>query len=607
MSPRSDPGVLPVPCLDELSLETLVDHVDRHIDSLSTNEVLDTYFGWLHKQIVKDSFTRDGYLLRQWIASLKNRGFGRDYIWSSFTALQAWAYQQDPASRRRYSMIKVELELGLWNPGSTTAGQQSPQSLEPNDSPKISGPALIVGGGPRITGANDEPVGERKRKRDASPQDFMITETSESQSHTSGNMEASESSANGQSEPRAGMYTPETIYLDSSSPESCGAPGNVDESQTTKKAGDKKKASKSAAPNSLAVCHMSTYVCKRCNQKGKFRALQVCFGACLTLAGHKIQHCPTNMDPKYDKAPDPNYRCDFCKKYGDHFAALCPRNKQPWSLNEQRRAAARAESSNTQTRNKPHNHLNIDSYRPGVCSPLKGVHKESRSKRKSSSAKVAARKSPHSHERHVSKKAKKRHSKVDSQRPERSPRGHGESVHQSRRSDTLAFGSHTDGRLSYENDDVFMIDSSPVPAKMTSTPSGPLEGTLSHFDGLTIHTNSLADGDSPGASEEAEDFLQSLQGQFQDAEHTAVCVAEMELILDEVSKHDEMSHPAVLVDEKGQQWRSVTNPPYDKHVVDLFAGRYLPIINIPVKRRTAADMMEEPGIKASFGGPGCFL
>lgn len=333
--------------------------------------------------------------------------------------------------------------------------------------------------------------------------------------------------------------------------------------------------------------------------------MQVCFGAGLTSAGHKIQHCPTNLDPNFDKAPDPDYKCDFCNKYGEHFATLCPRNRHTWSLNEQRRLAARAESSKTRTRNKPRNHLNIDSYRPGRYSPLQDDHEEFPRKRKASSAKGAAGKSSlQSHERHVSKKAKKRHS-TDSYRPEGSPRTHSESLRQPKRLGTLEFDSRTDGRLSYEDDESFMIDSSPLPAKMASIPSGPLEGTLDLFDGLTICNNRPADDTHPGAfkqaSEEAEDFLQSLHSQFQEAEHAAACVTEMEVISDEASTNDEKGDPTLIVDGEGQQWRAVTNPPYDKHVVGLFAGRLVPIINHLAERQTAANMMEELDTKASLG------
>lgn len=610
MDPRFDPGATPVSCLDELSLETLVDRVDRHIDSLTTNQIFDAYFGWLHQQIVKDSFTRDEYLLQQWITSLKNHGFGQDRILSLFTDWQVWADQQDPSSRRRYLMIKEELEFSLRNSGSATPMQRKPQSLGPYGSPTISGPTRTIGGRPKITGANDEPMGERKRKRGALPPGSMITEASQAQTGTSGDDGTAAQPASGHNSPRIRMYTPETIYLGSSSPESYMAPGNVGGPQTTKNAQNESKASKPAVSKSLAANPSSTYVCKRCNQEGEFGASQVCFGPDLTSAGHKIQHCPTNLDPNFDKAPDPDYRCDFCKRLGDHFATLCPRNKQPWSLNEQRRLATRAESSKTRTRNKPRSHLKIDSHRPGNCSPLRDNHEGFLRKHKASSAKAAAREpSPQGHERHVSKKAKRRHSK-ESCRPEGSFQTHDENVHKSRRLDTLAFDFQTDGRLSYENDD-FMIGSSPVPAKVASTPSEPLERAVNRFDGPTIHSDRQADDSRPGtfkqASEEAEDFLRSLHSQFQEAEDTAARIAEMEVILDEASKRGGKRDHTLVVDGEGQQWRTVTNPPYGKHVVGLFAGRYVPIVNTPIERQTAAGMIEELDIKASLSRARCLL
>lgn len=609
MNPRFDPVVLSISGLDELSLEMLTDRVDRHTGSFTAHQVLDTYFGWLHQQIPKDTLTRDGYLLRRWIKSLKDRGFGQDHILSSFTSWQDWAEQQDPSSRRRYLMIREELRASILNSESATAMQRNHQSLVPYGRPETLGHTRIVGGGPKITGANDEPVRERKRKRGASPPCSMITEASEAPAGTSEEIETVTQLTNNQSDTRIRMYTPETICLDPSTPESPAASGNFSEPHTTKEDCIEETVSDSTAPISHAADLLLAYVCKRCNQKGEFMALQVCFEADLTSVGHKIQYCPTNLDPKFDKAPDPDYKCHYCKKSGEHFATLCPRNKHPSSLNGQRHLAARADSSKPRTRHKPRNNPTIDSYRPGRCSPLQDDHVEFPRKRKASSAKGAAGKSfPQSHERRVSKKAKKRHS-VNSYRPEGSPRAHGESLHRSKRLDTLEFDSRTDGRLSYENDDSFMIDSSPMPAKMVGTPSGPLEGTLDRFDGLTIHNNHPADDTRPGAfkqaSEEAEDFLQSLHSQFQEAEHTAAFVAEMEVISDEALKHDEKGDPTLIVDGEGQQWRVVTNPPYDKHVIGLFAGRYVPVINTPAERQTAAGMMEELDTKASSVGVQC--
>ncbi|KAI1119612.1 hypothetical protein F5Y14DRAFT_9430 [Nemania sp. NC0429] len=61
------------------------------------------------------------------------------------------------------------------------------------------------------------------------------------------------------------------------------------------------------------------YICKRCHEPG-----------------HWIQHCPTNLDPRYDQAPPRDYQCYFCGLQGAHFATLCEKNPNLGSLAKQR-------------------------------------------------------------------------------------------------------------------------------------------------------------------------------------------------------------------------------------------------------------------------------
>ena len=44
------------------------------------------------------------------------------------------------------------------------------------------------------------------------------------------------------------------------------------------------------------------------------------------------------MDPAYDCAPDPTYKCEVCKVFGEHFKSLCPQNFDPYSIHMKRRA-----------------------------------------------------------------------------------------------------------------------------------------------------------------------------------------------------------------------------------------------------------------------------
>ncbi|KAL5316708.1 hypothetical protein ACEPPN_015758 [Leptodophora sp. 'Broadleaf-Isolate-01'] len=43
-------------------------------------------------------------------------------------------------------------------------------------------------------------------------------------------------------------------------------------------------------------------------------------------------------DPSYDKPPDETYKCEICHKRGDHFKSLCPKNADPYSIIQKRRA-----------------------------------------------------------------------------------------------------------------------------------------------------------------------------------------------------------------------------------------------------------------------------
>ncbi|KAH8762711.1 hypothetical protein F5882DRAFT_365251, partial [Hyaloscypha sp. PMI_1271] len=54
--------------------------------------------------------------------------------------------------------------------------------------------------------------------------------------------------------------------------------------------------------------------------------------------GHHLQVCPTNLDPSFDSPPGDDYECEICKAVGNHFKSLCPRNTDPLSIIQKRRA-----------------------------------------------------------------------------------------------------------------------------------------------------------------------------------------------------------------------------------------------------------------------------
>ncbi|EKD19665.1 uncharacterized protein L3040_001990 [Drepanopeziza brunnea f. sp. 'multigermtubi'] len=64
-----------------------------------------------------------------------------------------------------------------------------------------------------------------------------------------------------------------------------------------------------------------SYICNRCGKKG-----------------HHLQMCPTNMDASFDRPPAVDYRCDVCHERGVHFKSLCPKNTDPYSIIQKRKA-----------------------------------------------------------------------------------------------------------------------------------------------------------------------------------------------------------------------------------------------------------------------------
>ncbi|KAK4238624.1 hypothetical protein C8A03DRAFT_14903 [Achaetomium macrosporum] len=62
------------------------------------------------------------------------------------------------------------------------------------------------------------------------------------------------------------------------------------------------------------------YVCVRCG-----------------VHGHFLEYCPTNLDPAFDRKPTKDYKCLNCGEVGDHFRRLCPMDRRPDSIAEQRR------------------------------------------------------------------------------------------------------------------------------------------------------------------------------------------------------------------------------------------------------------------------------
>lgn len=96
------------------------------------------------------------------------------------------------------------------------------------------------------------------------------------------------------------------------------------------------------------------YICKRCKEKG-----------------HHVEVCPTNLDPSYDvPPPNPTYECYCCGARGKHLTTLCPSNRNPNSLTQQRIRAGI-------TTGEPSTCMERDSYSPAYNGSRKRARDQS--------------------------------------------------------------------------------------------------------------------------------------------------------------------------------------------------------------------------------------
>ncbi|KUI68115.1 hypothetical protein VM1G_04029 [Cytospora mali] len=80
--------------------------------------------------------------------------------------------------------------------------------------------------------------------------------------------------------------------------------------------------------------------------------------------GHHVEDCPTNLDPSYDQIPEHGYKCYCCGAQRQHLTTLCPGNRNPQSLTQQRIRAGI-------TTDEPSASMVSDHYRPTYSKPHK--------------------------------------------------------------------------------------------------------------------------------------------------------------------------------------------------------------------------------------------
>ncbi|KAK7956278.1 DWNN-domain-containing protein [Apiospora aurea] len=634
--------------LDQTSLSQL----ERMIDvDFGVNghgqQVLDKYLQWLHQQVVKDMFVREDSLVCAWICSLTSRGFEHNVIYSSFKDWQDVVDQKDPSSRRRYLMVEEEIRKVLEGkhhaPSQLESRIQNSRS-QPIDANDQSKPALDVSppssperwtktGGRKRPGANDTPVTNNKGTRSSNTlgpnsqptKDLPSTREGGKLRFTQGPPFLSEDEMSsvklGAPNQRHMNLRNRTIAIRLSpepSPKESNGSSKPDSSRTKKKqpvnSGTGAKKSKKAHSKPQA------YLCKRCHK-----------------AGHIVQDCPTNLDPRYDTPPAPDYLCNFCGKVGVHLGTLCPDNRLPWSLTTKRKDAAAKrlarDSENWQDRRERSPvRLSLpirqcsDSYRPGssprarneVTDRYRPSYRErslsspgdtspSRGARGRSTTPAPLFRSSPFHEappvsanlaRDTKRGRKRRARDRDGYRSRNN--GHRDGRSRSPKPD----GSHTmilrkpgtEGRLSYEDEDLFMQNTQAMPFGIDDAYNDIISGFLPQQDASMVSTDARSldrELDRPAAVR-AQDFLHTLGAQM--AEHEdemeVVYASQMDIMLDEGIDATETSDSTLTVDPDGNQYRLLTSPPYSEPAMRLFPGLTVLIVHPRPGRTTAAEMME---------------
>ncbi|KAI0406071.1 hypothetical protein F4802DRAFT_115988 [Xylaria palmicola] len=353
---------LDIEALQNMSLEELKDTVrDSVVANGSRAEIFSVLMGWLNEQIKQDIVTQKQHILEEFV-DLLQMNHHRDI--TSFSVPEVdevfneWLEKdamQNPAYRRRYLITQQDIHIlfdketpsfqdhqtSLAESQCVRQGKHSPGRLpkqEDNDDDKMS----VENGSANAQQETDHSISPSADQHSASSKRTRlagINKPDQPSRHTP-----------------TGMVRPQ--HLDKT---------HYNESDTGNLRGRREDISADSSPD-WGILPIPTktgrrgfqcrengepvprsYICRRCHEPG-----------------HWIQHCPTNLDPRYDQAPDPGYRCNFCGQQGDHFATLCSKNPYEGSLAKQRRnARAKARKHRSPTRSGRRHRL--DQGSPVTC------------------------------------------------------------------------------------------------------------------------------------------------------------------------------------------------------------------------------------------------
>ncbi|KAK8080470.1 hypothetical protein PG997_008288 [Apiospora hydei] len=587
MDPGHDShGLTPI-SLDQTSLSQLEHMIDVDFGvNDHGQQVLDMYLQWLHQQVVKDMFVREDSLACAWICSLRSRGFEDNVMYSSFKDWQDVVDQNDPSSRRRYLMVEEEIRNVLEGkhhaPSQLESRIQNSRSqlIDANDQSK---PALDVSppssperwtktGGRKRTGANDTPVTNNKRTRSSNTLGPNSQPTKDLPSMSEGGKlrfikgptflsEDKMSSVKlGAPNQRHMNLRNRTIAI-RLSPEPSAEESNGSSKQDSSRTKEKQPVNSGTDAKKTKKAHskQQAYLCKRCHKAGKLPWSLTTKRK--DAAAKRLARDSENWQDRRERSP---VRLSLpIRQYSDSY--------RPDS-------SPRARNEVTDRYRPSYRERSLSS--PGDTSPFRGA------RGRSTTPAPLFRSSPF-HEtpplsvnlaRDTKRGRKRRARDRDSYRS--SNNGYRDGRSRSPKPD----GSHTmtlrkpntEGRLSYEDEDLFMQNIQAMPLGMDDAYNDIISGLLPQQDAPMASTDARSldrELDRPAAAK-AQDFLHTLGAQM--AEHEdemeVVYASQMDIVLDEGIDATETSDSTLTVDPDGNQYRLLTSPPYSEPAMRLFPG-----------------------------------
>ncbi|KAI0387747.1 hypothetical protein F5Y04DRAFT_10804 [Hypomontagnella monticulosa] len=313
-----DNQILGVESLAGLSLKDLESKISQLGPSkVSRHWVLQTLMRWLHEQIKRD--IEDKSSLSNLVdllligGKLLQQPFSEGEVEAAFGAWQIRDAAENPANRRRYEMVRLDLLVFLKKPSgnmsfddnSTTMKSRKLSNIDRPDDPINDQRRPWWNGGKQRTGSNEIPLGKKKALHDSYDGKTSETEGKKSKQTSTWDMPPTKRTAE--------QTSSSDMSLPGSSPVRTFESSRLDQ----------------PTPNQFALPPpYDGYVCQRCHKPG-----------------HWVRACPTSLDPAFDRPPRKEYQCTICGKFGVHYITLCPQNTCKDSLTQQRKLHAQLEAS----------------------------------------------------------------------------------------------------------------------------------------------------------------------------------------------------------------------------------------------------------------------